>query len=264
MTGGGDGLGRELVGQLLARGGRVAAVDLRPEALAETEALLRAGDRLSCHVVDVTDRQAVGLLPESVEAALGPVDGLINNAGIMQPFVPVNDLDYATIDKVLAVNLMGTVHMVKAFLPGLLQRPEGHIANVASMGGFFPFPGQTMYGASKAGVKLLTEGLYAELLDTDIGVTVVMPGGMDTKMSENSGVATPSAEGSKYPVTPAADAARAILRGIERDKLHVYVGFDAKLMNIAFKIAPKSAIRMVQRQMAKLGAPKVAATGRTD
>lgn len=260
VTGGGDGLGRELVRQLLDRGAKVAAVDLRPEALQETAQLMAAGDRLSLHVVDVTDREAVRALPEQVEASLGPVDGVINNAGIMQPFLPVNDLGYDTIDRVLDVNLMGTVHMVKAFLPHLLLRPQGHIANVASMGGFFPFPGQTMYGASKAAVKLLTEGLYAELLDTDIDVTVIMPGGMATSMAKNSGVAAPSAEGSRYPVTHVEDAARTILNGIERNKLHVYVGRDAQLMNLAIKIAPRRAIRLVQKQMAKLGAPKVPAT----
>ena len=94
------------------------------------------------------------------------VDGLINNAGIVQPFVPFADLDQAAIDRVLDVNLMGTINMSRAFMPVLLSRPEAHLANVSSMGGFFPFPGQTLYGASKAGVKLLTEGLYAELLDT--------------------------------------------------------------------------------------------------
>ena len=81
----------------------------------------------------------------------------------------VEDLDYATIERVLNVNLMGTIYLVKAFLPHLKARPEAHIANVSSMGGFLPVPGQVMYGASKAAVKLLTEGLYAELLDTNVG-----------------------------------------------------------------------------------------------
>src|SRR5690606_9821718 len=127
-------------------------------------------------VVDITDRDAVQDLVPQVERAHGTVDGIINNAGIIQPFVPVAELSYPDIERVLNVNLMGTIHMVKAFLPVLLARPEGYIANVSSMGGFFPFPGQSMYGASKAAVKLLTEGLYAELLETDVHVSVIMPG----------------------------------------------------------------------------------------
>ena len=104
------------------------------------------------------------------------VDGLINNAGIVQPFVPVADLDPAAIRRVIEVNLMGPINMVTAFLPVLLTRPEAHIANVSSMGGFFPFPGQTIYGASKAGVKLLSEGLHLELLDTPVRVSAMVGG----------------------------------------------------------------------------------------
>ncbi len=190
-------------------------------------------------------------LPDEVLAAHGSVDGLLNNAGIMQPMLGVNDLDFATIQRVFDVNFTGTLQMVKAFLPLLLERPEAHIANVSSMGGFFPFPGQTIYGASKAAVKLLTEGLWAELLDTDVRVSVVMPGGVATSIAANSGVTMPAAD-SAYPVTAADAAARIILDGIERDKWRIYVGRDARMMSIAIKIAPRRAIRMVQRQMTAL------------
>ncbi|MFA6575322.1 MAG: SDR family oxidoreductase [Nocardioides sp.] len=252
VTGAGSGMGRELVLQLLGRGARVAAVDRNPDGLAEVSAAASAGVRLSTHVVDITDRAAVRSLPEQVEAAHGVVDGLVNNAGIIQPFVPVTDLDDATIQRVLDVNLMGTLHMVQAFLPRLLSRPEAHIVNVSSMGGFFPFPGQTMYGASKAAVKLLSEGLYAELLDTAVEVTVIFPGAVETSITANSGVDQPATEGdSKVPMTSADKAARTILKGVEANKLHVYVGADAKLMNLAIKIAPRPAIRFVQKQMSK-------------
>jgi short-subunit dehydrogenase len=251
VTGGGAGMGRELVRQLLSRGARVAAVDLRAEGLQETAALVDAGARLSSHVVDITDREAVEALVAEVEQAHGAVDGLLNNAGIIQPFVPINDLDYATIHRVLDVNLMGTIHMVKAFLPGLLERPEAHVANVSSMGGFFPFPGQSMYGASKAGVKLLTEGLYAELLDTNVRVSLIMPGAVNTSITENSGVAAPTTTGdaSRMPMTSAQRAAEIMLDGIERDRLHIYVGKDARLMNLAIRIAPRAAIGFIQKQM---------------
>lgn len=251
VTGGGSGMGRELVLQLLARGANVAAVDVRSEALAETRALAAAGDRLSIHQADITDRWAVEALVPAVESAHGRVDGIINNAGIIQPFVGVKDLDYAAIDRVLSVNLMGTIHMVKAFLPALLERPEGYIANVSSMGGFFPFPGQSLYGASKAGVKLLTEGLYAELLDTTVHVSVIMPGAVNTGITENSGVAAPATPGdaSRMPMTTAPRAAAIMLDGIERNRLHIYVGKDARLMNLAIRIAPKRAIGFIQKQM---------------
>ena len=183
VTGAGSGMGREITLELLRRGARVAAVDLRPEGLEGTAGLARPRERLSTHVLDITDREAVAALPDEVTAAHGVVDGIVNNAGIIQPFITVEELDYATIDRVLAVNLMGTIQMVKAFLPRLKERPQAHIANVSSMGGFLPVPGQVMYGASKAAVKLLTEGLYAELLETPVGVSVIMPGAAATNIT---------------------------------------------------------------------------------
>lgn len=254
VTGGGNGMGRELVLELLRRGAQVAAVDLRADALAETGELAAAGTRLSTHVVDITDRGAVEGLVAQVQAAHGAVDGVINNAGIIQPFIPVAELSYSQIDRVLDVNLMGTIHVIKAFLPVLQTRPEGYLANVSSMGGFFPFPGQSMYGASKAAVKLLTEGLYAELLDTDVHVSVIMPGAVETGITENSGVASPAAPGdaSKMPMTSAPRAAQIMLDGIERNRLYIFVGKDARLMNLAIRVAPKPAIRFIQKQMMSL------------
>ena len=228
-------------------------MDRNPAGLDDTaEAAGAARTRLSTHVVDITDRAVVQGLPAGVVAAHGAVDGLINNAGIIQPFVPVAELDDATIERVLDVNLMGTLHMVRAFLPHLASRPEAHLANVSSMGGFFPFPGQTMYGASKAAVRLLTEGLYAELLDTNVGVSVIFPGAVDTGISENSGLERPStdAQGS-LPILSPAKAAAIMIRGIEKDKLHIYVGPDSRLMSLAIKVAPRPAIRFVQKQMNK-------------
>lgn len=269
VTGAGSGMGRELALALLARGAQVAAVDRAPAGLAALTTDAGAGERLSTHVVDITDTDAVRVLPQAVVAAHGAVDGLINNAGIIQPFVPVVDLDDATIRRVLDVNLMGTLAMCRAFLPRLLERPEAHLVNVASMGGFFPFPGQTIYGASKAAVKLLTEGLYAELLDTPVCVTVIFPGAVDTGITENSGVEQPgeldekAAEKARRMMTSAPDAARIMLDGIEKDRLHVHVGKDARAMSLLIKIAPRPAIRFVKRQMEKqLGSVGVSPPGR--
>lgn len=250
VTGGGDGMGRQIVFELLRHGARVAAVDVRPEALEATLALTASPARLSTHVVDITDRGACEALVGAVTDAHGTVDGLINNAGIIQPFIPVSEMDYPTIERVLNVNFMGTLYMTKAFLPTLLERPEAHLANVSSMGGFFPFPGQTIYGASKAAVILLTEGLYAELLDTNVHVSVVIPGATNTGISEHSGVHTPvSAESSPIPMTSPEKAARIIVGGLAKNRLRILVGPDTRFMDVAIKIAPKQATKLVQRRM---------------
>lgn len=253
VTGGGSGIGRELVRALLARGARVGAIDLRPEGLAQTAAEAQAGDRLSLHTADIADRTAVLALPEAIIAHHGAVDGLINNAGIIQPFTPFESLDFAVIDRMIAINLGGPINMTKAFLPHLKARAEAHIANVASMGGFMPFPGQSMYGAAKAGVKLLTEGLYAELAETRVGVSVIMPGAVRTQIMANSGIGgrnhADSPEAARLTL-PAPDAARIILDGIEADRLHILVGNDANLLWRLWRLAPRWSIRFIQKQMA--------------
>lgn len=256
VTGAGSGIGRQLVLDLLSRGARVAAADINRETLEETAELAGAGDDLATFILDVTDRAAVHALPDKVIAAHGTVDGSISNAGIIQPFVRFNDLDYDAIDRVINVNLYGTIHMVKAFLPHLLGRPVAHITNLSSMGGFLPVPGQTIYSAAKAGVKLMTEGLYAELLETNVGVSVVMPGKVGTNIAANSGMDVPldddAAAARSYKTMSAEDAARIIIDGIEANRLHIYVGRDSRMMNLANRTAPRRSTHLIYRQMKDL------------
>ena len=257
VTGAGSGIGRALVLELLTRGAKVAAVDLSEAGLAETVAEAKLADetRLTTHIANITDRAAVLALPGEIEAAIGPIDGLINNAGIIQPFVPVAELEFDAIDRMIDVSLMGTINMTKAFLPGLLARPRAHLVNVASMGGFIPFPGQTLYGEAKAGVKLLSEGIYAETQGTRVSVSVVMPGAVNTAISANSGVEMRGASDDEAAARalPAGEAARIILDGIEADRLHILVGKDAGMLWRLIRIAPAFAIRFIQKQMAKMG-----------
>ena len=256
VTGGGNGMGRELVLHLLAKGASVAAMDINESTLQETMKL--AGDRrdkLATFVLNVADKQAVEALPSKVIERFGTVDGVINNAGIIQPFVRLNELKFEAIDRVLDVNFYGTLYMVKAFLPYLLQRPVGHVVNVSSMGGFLPVPGQTVYGASKAAVKLLTEGLYAELLNTNVKVTLVYPGAIGTNIATNSGVAINiSAEDQKSAArTLAPDkAAQIIVDAIEQDRYSVLVGSDARFMDFIYRLNPKAAAGFIYKQMKSL------------
>ena len=253
VTGGGSGIGRALVHALVGRGARVSAVDMREEALNETWDLAGENkDRICLHLLNVSDRSAVDSLPASVMERHGAVDGLINNAGIIQPFVKINDLGHDDIERVLNYNLYGQIFMTKAFLPILLERPEAHIVNVSSMGGFFPVPGQSLYGASKAAVKLLSEGLFAELLETNVKVTVVFPGAVDTDIARNSGVVMDlqdeAGTQSFSPLSPKV-AAQTIIDGMERDKFQVYIGRDARMMNILYRINPHWATNFMFKQM---------------
>ena len=258
ITGGGNGIGRELVLNLLAKGARVAAVDINASALQETVGL--AGvmkDKLSTHVVNITDKEAVAALPAQVISKHGAVDGIINNAGIIQHFVRVNDLDYSAIERVMNVNFYGTVYMTKAFLPHFLLRSEAHITNISSIGGFLPVPGQTIYGAAKAAVKLFTEGLHSELSNTNVRVTVVFPGAIGTNIAANSGVelSLNSENSNKQrlikPLAPY-KAARIIIDGMEKDHYQILVGRDSAFMDFFYRVSAKHAAKFISKLMQSL------------
>jgi NAD(P)-dependent dehydrogenase (short-subunit alcohol dehydrogenase family) len=256
VTGAGNGMGREVTLQLLRAGGRVAGVDLSEAGLAETKRL--AGDasvRLTTHQLSVADRTAVDALPDAVIAAHGRVDGLLNIAGIIQPFVHVEELSIEQIEKVMAVNFWGTLYMIKAFLPKLKLRPAACLLDVSSMGGLVPVPGQGAYGASKAAVKLLTETLYAELRGTKVAVTVVFPGGVGTNITGNSGVEIPAASmpAGKLPkVTSVEDAGSQIVDAVAKGRFRVLIGSDVRAIDAVSRLAPRRAIVLIADQMKKL------------
>lgn len=255
VTGGGNGIGREVALGLLKRGAKVAAVDFSEAGLAETKHLAGAAVGLSTHRLDVTDRAAVLALPDAVIHAHGQVDGLLNVAGIIQPFVTIAQLEFSDIERVMNVNFWGVVNTTKAFLPHLQARPSAAVLNVSSMGGFLPVPGQAAYGASKAAVKLFTEALYAESRGTNLAVTVVFPGGVGTNITANSGVAMPEMKGGsgKVPKTTSpADAGRMIIEGLERGAFRVRIGGDAKFMDRLARLAPKRATELIANQMKAL------------
>ncbi len=255
VTGAGSGIGRELTLQLLRKGANVAAVDINQKALVETHQLAGVGeDRLKGFTLDITDKERVESLPTDVIAHFGAVDGLINNAGIIQPFKPVHELTFDEINRVININFYGTVYLTKAFLPHFLVSPEAHIVNISSMGGFIPFPGQTIYGAAKAAVKLFTEGLHAELANTNVRVTVVHPGAIATNITANSGLPQPKMEPGAAQTAMAlspSKAASIIIRGMEKNKYRLMVGKDATSLDIFYRLNPRAASRFIGKMMKK-------------
>lgn len=261
VTGGGNGIGREVVLGLVAKGARVAALDLNEEGLAETVALAGAnGDRISTHVVNVTDRKAVEKLPAAIIKQHGQIDGLLNIAGIIQKFVPVMQLDWDQIDRVINVNLYGVLNTCKAFLPELVKRPEAALVNVASMGAFAPVPGQGVYGATKAAVAQLSRALHSELMETGVQVTGVFPGAIGTNISVNSGLMT--AEQAKEmaakagdrarKTTAPAEAGRQIIEAVEKGSYEIFIGSDSKAMSRLSRLNQKNAAGLIYKNMKDL------------
>jgi len=257
VTGGGNGIGRELVLSLLRKGSRVAALDINEETLTQTKELAgpRDRDRLSLHLVDIGNKALIDQLPGQIIEIHGGVDGIINNAGIVQPFVKINDLDLPVIERLCHVNFFGALYMIKAFLPHLLKRPSAHIVNVASMGGFIPIPGQSIYGATKAALKLLTEGLNSELTDTNVDVSIVFPGAIRTNIMTNSGLEVPRTDPEQVnkfnPMDPGL-AADIIVDGMEKGKERIFVGKDSRMLNRLYRLSPGFASRMIAKNMKSL------------
>jgi short-subunit dehydrogenase len=255
ITGAGSGMGRQLALELSKRKAKVALVDFRKETLNETAQMIESmKGEYSTHILDVSDAAAVAKLPEEVAKQLGPVDALINNAGIIQPFVKVNDLSMKDAMHVMNVNFNGPLMLTKAFLPGLLTRPSAHILNVSSMGAYAPVPGQSVYGASKAAIKLFTEGLRSELLNTNVGVTIVFPGAIETNIAANSGMGDMTAEAGEnsFPTTKADVAAKLMVDAIANNTPRVVIGKDAKLMDKLSRLNPLFAAKLIYKQMASL------------
>ncbi len=256
VTGAANGIGREITLQLLNKGAHVVALDISMKALVElVDAAAEKESNLTTYVVDITDREAIGQTRNKIIQKFQSVDGVINNAGIIQPFTKLNELSYEVIKKVMNVNFWGCLNITKTFLPDLIKQKEAHLVNVSSMGGFLPVPGQTIYGAAKASVKLMTEGLAQELKNTGVRVSVVFPGAVGTNIMENSGIDNaPKMEtsGKASMVLSPKNAASQIIKGIEKNKTRIFVGKDSKVMDIMYRISSGFASNLVGKQMKKL------------
>jgi len=243
VTGGGAGIGQQVVLQLLKTGAKVVALDISEQ-------------NLMLQIVNITNKEQVESLPNIVLEHFGAIDGVFNVAGIIQPFIKVNELSYEQIERVMSVNFYGTVYMVKTLLPYLLKNKQvSYIANVSSMGGFLPVPGQSVYGASKAAVKLFTEGLYAELKDTNVKVTLILPGGVATNITKNSGIViSEKMQNMKNPMKllTASKAAEQIINAAQKQKFRAVIGADARFMDKFYRLSPKRAVHLIAKKLKDL------------
>ena len=250
VTGAASGLGKELTKQLIEKGCRVAAVDINEENLVRLREQIN-NRRLKTYVVDMSSQDSIKNFRADYIKDYSDVDIIINNAGIIQSFIPVSELDDKTINKVMNVNFFGPLNLIRYFMEDLTKdKYEQYIVNISSMGGFFPFPGQTVYGASKAALKLFSEGLYAELSETNVHVMVVFPGAINTNITGNSGVTmNVDASSSSYKMLEASEAAREIIKGMEKNKFKLFLGSDSKFLRLLYKINSKWAIRYINKKM---------------
>jgi 3-oxoacyl-[acyl-carrier protein] reductase len=183
VTGGSRGIGRSIA-EVLAEHGAAVGIAYREradEAAAVAASIASAGGRAWAGPCDVGDAAAVAAFFERAVTALGPVDILINNAGVSRD-THVLMMDRERWDGVLAVNLDGAFHCVRAVVRGMLLRRWGRIINISSPSATMPLPGQAAYAASKAGLEGFTRGLSRDLAGKGVLVNAVAPGMIETEM----------------------------------------------------------------------------------
>jgi 3-oxoacyl-[acyl-carrier protein] reductase len=180
VTGAARGIGLAIAERLLDSGAAVAVWDFDERQLAETAPALHARGTVAPVEVDVTDEDAVVRAARETEALLGPVDLLVNNAGIGGPILQTWEYDAATFRRVLDVNVTGVFLCCKALVPGMRERNYGRIVNIASIAGKNGSPNFSAYGASKAAVIAFTKALARETADTEVLVNAVTPSVADT------------------------------------------------------------------------------------
>ncbi|MGZ8281536.1 MAG: SDR family NAD(P)-dependent oxidoreductase [Allosphingosinicella sp.] len=186
VTGGASGIGLGIARALLGAGAKAVIADLRPDHLAEAkESLAAAGNRLLALELDVTDREAMEAAAGQVDAAFGRIDILVNNAGVGIEG-PLREATYADWDFGLGVNLGGVVNGLQTFVPRIRAGGRGgHVVNTASLAGLVQMPSfMAIYAAAKAGVIALSEAIRDDLAPDGIGVTVLCPGPIKSRIHE--------------------------------------------------------------------------------
>lgn len=185
VTGGGRGIGRAIARAVAAAGAAVTVTARSEDQLRETVALIEAQDgRALALTADVTDRMAVEQMMAETERRLGPVDLLVNNAGIWGAIGPTWEVDPEDWWRGVAVLLRGPFLCARTVLPGMVARHRGRIINVASSAAWRTNPSLTALGSAKAGLVRFTDSLAAELQPHGVSVFAINPGGVRTAMTE--------------------------------------------------------------------------------
>jgi NADP-dependent 3-hydroxy acid dehydrogenase YdfG len=238
ITGGARGIGKATAVALTRRGARVAIGDLDRE-LAERTAAELGGETLALEL-DVTRRDSFAGFLDQVEERLGSLDVLINNAGIM-PLGRFWEEDDLTARRMVDINVHGVMHGMKLAIPRMRRRGAGHIVNIASAAGKGGFPGGATYCGTKHFVVGVSEAVRAELRDTEIELSVVMPVVVNTELG--AGLVETRAVKKVQPE----DVAEAIVGALERPKFDVWVPRETGAISKAMQLLPRRGREAVAR-----------------
>ena len=186
VTGATSGIGLCIAEAYAKHGDNVLISGRRVELLDEVQARLSKehGVRVETLVLDVRSREDVkSKVPTAIEA-FGGIDVLVNNAGLAQGLDPFQDSTVEDAVTMINTNVLGLLYVTKAVLPFMIDKNEGHIVNMGSTAGIYAYPGGAVYCATKAAIKMLADGIRMDTIATDIKVTTIQPGIVETPFSE--------------------------------------------------------------------------------
>ena len=266
VTGAGSGMGRYLALNLAQEGSDVVICDINQKALNETEDLIKAYN-VSCSTLnlDLREKNNIDTLVEKTISNHGKVDLLFNNAGVVtaSPFLEMKESDW---DWCNDLNYNSLVYCSRAFLPHLMKESESALVNTSSIFGIITTPNNTVYHATKFAVRGFTESLAMELRDDPIQINCVYPGHIGTNIVLDArfkkeilltnGEYAKDANGKPLTVEDVGStfkesgmnpnkAAKIILKGVKKNKRRIFVGLDAKVMEIAQRLSPSHYIRII-------------------
>ena len=245
ITGAGSGIGRALATQLATSGARLAISDVDPIGLEATRALMPEAADVRAYSLDVSSRDAVFAHADEVLDDFGAAHYLFNNAGVTLAAT----IEHATIEEyewLLGINLWGPIYGTKAFLPAMLNQREGHIVNFSSVFGLVTVPTQSAYHISKFAMRGFTEGLSRELDGTGVRATSLHPGGIATnigggaRFGANAGATEREFMDTMetWLRTSSDDCAATILKGVERRKKRIVLGYGSRQLDVLSRLFP--------------------------
>lgn len=247
VTGAASGLGRALAVALAHEDASLVIADINEAGLSETAAMVEAaGARCMARRVDVSSREQMEAFAGEVLREQGRVDILVNNAGVgvggELKDIPLDDFEW-----IVGINLMGVVYGTRCFLPGMVERGDGHIVNVGSLSGQVVLPFHIPYTTTKFAITGFTEALWAEARRHGVDVTLVCPGSMKTNIMLNTRVPETGGlegfagkwkrvieEGGMEPEK----AAEKVLRAVERKRFLVFTGPESYVLYYFKRFAP--------------------------
>lgn len=261
ITGAGSGIGQALAVLAALKGAKVIASDINEKGLEQTrQKIMEQNAWVRTHKLDVSNPQEITNFAEMIKKTYNPKKiVLVNNAGVALNSGTFEETTMQDFEWLMNINLYGVVRMTKAFLPLMLEQNNGNIVNVSSMFGLAGIRYQSAYCTAKFGVKGFSDVLKFELIDTNIKVSSVHPGGIKTKIaskarvSEGQNAKQVAADIEKFErealINTPEYAAEVIMKGIQKGKSRILIGRDAKILDILVRVFPDNYFKRIPKSM---------------